>query len=471
MAPTNKSTKAAAMQQPDMEAHDAQMKSFKASIEDLHKEVQEISKQIAAKSQGKKEYQDKKNNMQQMLKEYQDIISGHEVRRNEIRAAEQEARNKNRQAKQDMQEKKDKLPFSSVKQIDSKIEGIEYRMATTSMSLTEEKKLMEEMKNLRKMRPEVAKFAREQGAATEGTDNANKSKLDAIRAEIDEARAAKKKQQEQKDKLIEKRKEMTAGIDELFKRRDELNKKISQHIQARQQVRDDFNEKKREYAAHMAEQRTQRQAKQQADSLTRQADRENRRVNDLNEQEEVNPFVSEIIAYEQAISYCSGLIKKEEVVVEEKKETEHTNPEGYVVMTKTKVVDQKKGKKLRTKGNKENKSSNTAPIKHNLGTIEAFSKLKLIGEANESAIIPPNSVADVPEILEKLNLKIEHFRSKVQTWEADRQQRKEELARTIKEAEAKADELRRQAAIVLEQAAKKEAKKEAEAAAVEVEAA
>merc|ERR1712224_480084 len=131
-------------------------------------------------------------------------------------------------------------------------------------------------------------------------------------------------------------------------------------------------------------------------------------------EEEINPNFANVLGYEQAITYCNNLIKEDDKS-EEEKETVHTNPEGYEVLGTKKqrandacFIAAKKGKNLRRKG-KENKSA-SGPIKHNLGTIEAFSKLAVIKDEKWEAIIPPNTRDDVPAVLEVLKERLSKFK-------------------------------------------------------------
>merc|ERR1712039_771170 len=109
---------------------------------------------------------------------------------------------------------------------------------------------------------------------------------------------------------------------------------------------------------------------------------------------------------------------------EEKKATEHTNPEGteilvgkdnreeefYFAPTAKKKASKKKG------GAKEGGSAK--PIKHNAETFKLFDQLKLNA---------PITTEDIPGLLEKLDEQLEHYKQKVKEWEINRDEKKKKI--------------------------------------------
>merc|ERR1711988_357208 len=168
-------------------------------------------------------------------------------------------------------------------------------------------------------------------------------------------------------------------------------------------------------------------------------------------------FVSEITLIEQTVKFCKDLLPQETSKKEEEaKETEHKLKDGeMLLLSKEKRGEEyyyaptKKGKKGKSGGGAKEADGSKKPIKHNAETFKLFDSLKLD---------PPLTVAQIPAILEKLEVQMAEYQAKVKDWE----QNKEEMKRKIKEGIITAEDL--------EDEEKKEEAKEEEKAAEEEEA-
>merc|ERR1712039_67808 len=130
---------------------------------------------------------------------------------------------------------------------------------------------------------------------------------------------------------------------------------------------------------------------------------------------------------------------------EEKKATEHTNPEGteilvgkdnreeefYFAPTAKKKASKKKG------GAKEGGSAK--PIKHNAETFKLFDQLKLNA---------PITTEDIPALLEKLQEQLEGYQQKVKEWEIKKDAQKKAILEGtyVEEKEEAAEEEKEEAA-------------------------
>merc|ERR1719188_1272194 len=104
-------------------------------------------------------------------------------------------------------------------------------------------------------------------------------------------------------------------------------------MEKRNALRDEFRQKERDFNAWKNEQRRLKQDKINEERQARQAEWEmdqRRKKADAMDQQ---PFVAEITLIEQTILFCKNLVQeKGPAQQEEKKETEHTNPEGSMVL-------------------------------------------------------------------------------------------------------------------------------------------
>merc|ERR1719181_240843 len=140
--------------------------------------------------------------------------------------------------------------------------------------------------------------------------------------------------------LYEKKKEIMGRLNELRDewkakqgdvsdertKREELQKKVAEHIQERNALRDAFGEQKREFQIYLAEQRRIKQEKYQEDRAKQQQEWKvqqlERKVAALDEQ----PFVSEIVLIEQTEAFCKSLMPQEkDEKKDEKKDVTHNN--------------------------------------------------------------------------------------------------------------------------------------------------
>jgi len=161
------------------------------------------------------------------------------------------------------------------------------------------------------------------------------------------------------------------------------------------------------------------------------------------ELEKPNPYWDQRDLYDSTIEYCNGLLPKVKTADEAAAEVDHTNPEGYSVMSSKKdrsqemYLDATKGPKSKNKGPKEisdeNNSSSTTtkaakPVKHTAATLGIFSHLKLPA---------PMTTAEVPDLLKKLQQARDKLEKSGNKWESDRKGKLEAAAKVAEAAEAK----------------------------------
>merc|ERR1719326_417355 len=103
-----------------------------------------------------------------------------------------------KEAKDALKKMKGSVGFTSEAEIDKKIADIEFTMWTNSISLKEEKKYLDEIKELKRSKPKVSKL---KGMEAEMENKPKGSNTEALRAEIQQQSSDIKEAKEQK-KLI-----------------------------------------------------------------------------------------------------------------------------------------------------------------------------------------------------------------------------------------------------------------------------
>merc|ERR1712129_655435 len=201
----------------------------------------------------------------------------------------------------------------------------------------DEKAYMVEIKELKKNKPKLAQLGNIQDKLT-GFD-AGKD-LAAQKNELNEQmailREKKKGISERLTEVTEARKAQLGDFGEVAEQRDKISTQIKELIAQRTQLRDDFNNAKREFQSYLAE---QRRIKQEKYAEERKVQQEQWRLQKLEKQVEAldeQPFVSEITLIEQTMKFCKGLLPQDTgAKKEEAKETVFSNKDGEeVLMTK-----------------------------------------------------------------------------------------------------------------------------------------
>jgi len=469
-----KSSKKKGPEAPCREEHNEAIRIIDGRISDLKGEQQEIRGQISKKSEGKTEYQSRKNDMQIKLREYEDIIQKHEQDKtkcwNDIKGNQANIQANNKMMKSMKSEKLPELGNKSVHSIDDinrEMEKIEYEMQTGTMTLKEEKGKLELLKKLKGLKPRFLQL--EQASSNmAGTKDAVvqplKERIDQLSHLINEAREAKKQQKVQFERLKEQREKVTRDMPTLFEKADAITKKMGNEHMNRRALMEDFKRKEREYNSVRAEERQAKYDRQRADRLERQADTEERRVASRDDHEEEQPFLYETTLLEQTIGYLKNLLPKEESVVVEEKKDAPAQVDGRSVLLSKKERDEdfffsggKSKSKNKSKGQKKAPvASENDKIRHTVESIQIYATLK---------VTPPVKVSDIPEILVKLKKQEESYTEKVKKWKAAEEERRITKEKQQAEAQKNLDALRAQA----REARDASKKKEAEAAAKEAE--
>merc|ERR1719272_1930649 len=207
---------------------------------------------------------------------------------------------------------KKSMNFTSGQDIDDRLAEIEYKMSHESLSLKEEKNYMVEIKELRKNKPKLAALGQMQDKMSNfdaGTDlNAKKNEINEQMAIL---RERKKGIQERLSEVTEQRKAQLGDFGEVAEQRDKLSTKIKELIGQRTQLRDDFNNAKKEFQGYLAEQRRVKQEKYQED---RKVQQDEWRISQLEKKIEAlddQPYVSEITLIEQTVKFCKSLMPQE----------------------------------------------------------------------------------------------------------------------------------------------------------------
>merc|ERR1712203_721503 len=153
-----------------------------------------------------------------------------------------------------------------------------FKLQTESMALKDEKKYMLELSELKKNRPKVAKVNKLEGdlnAFREGQSSGEmKATIQEINAAMAKHREEKKVIQEKLAKLRDERKAKLGDVPTWHEQRQEISAQIAEKVKEKNEIRDAFKVKEREYYAYLAEVRKKRLEQVQEERMSWQKERD-----------------------------------------------------------------------------------------------------------------------------------------------------------------------------------------------------
>jgi len=424
---------------PDRAAFEETMNKIQEAIDGFQKKQAAITVKIQARSGGKEEFFAQKAALRGQLDEFAGKIDTLMEKRNGINAQIGAKRAETQDAKQALGKMKKELGFKSESEIDDRIASIEFKMWTESVSLKDEKKYLQEISQLKRNRPKVSQVNRKEaelGAMAANPAQPLREQIPEINAEISALRDGKRQIQEKMSELMEQRKAQLGDLPEIIDQRDAIGKQIQGKIKERNEARDEYRKKEREYRKYQDVLRAERQKKfvEEREAKNKEYDivRRQRAAEKLDDQ----PHVAEMTLIEQSMAFCKSLTAvKEEKKEEEKKDTTYDVPDGAEIMLKKEDRDEFWFAPLKAKGKKgktaKKESGSAKPIKHNAETFKLFDQLKLDA---------PITTDDIPALMEKLEAKYEDYKKKVAVWEQKREEMKKQILEGKPEEEEKAEE-------------------------------
>jgi len=131
---------------------------------------------------------------------------------------------------------RDKAPFKNVGEIDAQIRKLESQIESGGVKLVEEKRMIQEISNLRRARKTVEGFSAQQDGI-----EADKKKADELRKQLDELDPKRKALEASFDSIQEKLNEMDKDKDAEFAKRNDI---VATRTQLQKDLDDLFNQKR-----------------------------------------------------------------------------------------------------------------------------------------------------------------------------------------------------------------------------------
>lgn len=289
-----------------------------------------------------------------------------------------------------------------LKKIDDDIRLLEKSLSSSAVSLSEEKKKVEQISQLQKAKKTYKEYMaiKEKIAKDSATINSINASLDERSSARDEINK-KHKEFSDKDEIIYNQiKESRANTDALFKQksacREQINKDYEQLKNLKRELTDTkiaLKEKRDEEWKKTLEARAAQKAKRDAEYQARQ---DKRAQEDLERTESEGP-------YESGLEYLCGILVQylETLVPKEESDEVATSAsaqtvEGATVLPKKEVISDEAPKR-----GAKGKKKKVVDLKHNIQIFSQFEQVSLV---------PPSKVADIDASIAELKAKQEHFK-------------------------------------------------------------
>ena len=341
---------------------------------------------------------------------------------------------------------KAQLTLFSVEQIEAKIRALEHQQQTTSLSVKEDKRIMEDIKRLASHKPMIRQYdeaqeslkgVRDHHAALYVQLKAKAADLSVVKEEEDGVKA-------QLDAAKSKEEAKRSDVPSLFKERDGLRKAVGERRDEIKKLRDEFNEKRKEWQAYMKQQKEIKHAEYLARKAEREAEYQAQLKAYEEEEAKRDPWEAEKVICEQLIGFCEKYLPKKQEA--KAAEAEIAHPDGAKLVKKGEPDDPfaslaKKKSKSKMKGGGAAEASapakpKTVRLSHSPDDIVMWGKLELR---------PPSTSDDCVEMHAQLLAKREWLKTappkakkKAKEEKKDKAEEKEAAAEEKEAAEAAA---------------------------------
>jgi len=415
------------VQKPDYDKHKEELRVIKSTIDSL------VEKRNRLNSSFNKEENDKQNAERNELRKKLEEIR---IEQGKIKKARQEAiaqikelQALRRKKNDELRSAKQKLPVSNVKDIDSQVSNLEKKIEA-GVSVNEEKQLLKEISKLKQAKNTLDKV--EKSVAEFNVEDKIKALDDKIK-DLNKQRIPKEKDyneiKKKLDDLESKRKIQSADYKTNKEKRTKIQEEIESLIQKRRDLVAAFKQQREDYSNYIKAERERREEERKKKIQTEREERLLKRFEAELELAEIPAFTEEINSCNTLIGILNGQLENKSESDAEAAQKNAANLEGAVegaVLLNSKnereeeVFFSGKGKKNKKQHNKA-KDAKNAPIKYDLGVMEAFWKLK---------VDVPSSIEEVKEAIKTLEAKRDDFQknSAEQT-----KKNKEEAQRKIEE--------------------------------------
>lgn len=395
-------------ERPSREELNKNITEVNEKVAECTKRIQEIKESIDNQKQGKQGYeqeiQEAKRQLAATIAQTRTVLDQKKALREQLAAAD-EARKRMRDEARAL---RDRLPYVKVEQIDEEIKKLEYRMAHTSLSIQEEKKAVQQIRDLGKAKDFVKEYT-ERMDRISADENSRSNFLGKIKEKDDVINVMKAQEAQQKaaiDALWAKSRAKSTDIPTLIAEREGKYAELKQlreqikllHVEFREKE-NAYWEKEKDWRAQQAEDKKKAYEEREAYRKEKEEKRKAWEAENF-----VEPYTDEIIICDQLISYVEKLgapAGGNENQGGTEKVAVAAEGFGKMVVSKKNRGDEELdsffgggGKK---KGKKGKKEKGERFVSHSLDALTSFGKIKVTPPTSTSSEELDASLAKIKE--------------------------------------------------------------------------
>ena len=440
---------------PDRDGFAAKIAALTEITDAKQKRIEEIKAVVNSRRDNRKAHANENQPMRDRLAELTTLANKKIAERNALRSelkTNDERRNAAREAANVM---RTTSKFLTSESIDAEIARIDHKISHETISLTEEKKLVDQIKTLNKNRELVKEYAEKQ-AQVNNFELARKTFTERIRAKDTEINALKADQAKIRSTLDASRSKDDAANADVPKLIEEKNAAYEVIKATREEMRilreahkkeeDKYWAREKQFRAY---QKAEKQKQWEAGQEERKAREEERKRWELENAPE--PFEEEVAACDSLLVYLSKFDSRVAVVT--KKEEEDVAPtdsvtkaiDGMVLLNRDAddddmfAVSAGYNKKSKKQSGKKNQTNDVERMQLSLDTLGYFAKISVSAVSKTSEV--PNAVdaikAKKEEFLERRKVKKERIAAGLPDEEEEEKAKKAAAAKEKKAAAAK----------------------------------
>ncbi|CDJ54172.1 hypothetical protein, conserved [Eimeria brunetti] len=405
----DKTKKLEPVPKPDEKLYRDRIQAETAAIDELRAKISDLQQKISAVIGGREEYNMEKQNRQARLDALQKEIDQLEDKRKALFEKIQAKQKEGADLKQSATDLRRKIGFSTLEDIDQKVAALEHCMMTSTLSLKEEKQLLEEIKRLKNSKPLLSKYQALEQSASSLEDSSVvplRQMLDEVRTKLLELRTAKREESQKYKELLERRQKATAPGREMIEERERLSLELNKHFANRREIQAELTREMQKHQAYIQQVKRERGLKMREERERRNLENEKFQLTrDLERVESELPYEAECLLLNQTIQYLQKIIE-EPATNGVEKEAEPAVDESLAGALLPK--SQRKevffyAPKQKGKHGKEHEKKKEKPktLKYDVGTLAYF---------EQCGLTAPVLIEDVPACLEKLEAKLQHYK-------------------------------------------------------------
>ncbi|KAH8740926.1 nuclear segregation protein [Cryptosporidium ryanae] len=435
---------------PDEKTYKETTESIRQVLNEWNNKIRTLTKMINDRSVGREAFDRKRGEFQAKLDEYQRCIDKLEEERKQYMAKIDEKSREGREMKANLQNLKKSVGYKSEEEIEAKIKEIEYQLVTSTLTLKEEKKLLTVISQLKQSRPIVGRFAHMDANASSFEETSIiplRAKISSIIEELNKYRKQKKEVYDKLKALTLERQKVLEPLRSLYDERSAMQSKAEEQHTKLRQVREEYDKEMKLFLEYQSKLRALRSERVKEEKALRDLYRQRDDLNIALEQEDDPPITTEMHLVQQSLVYIQKLMESHGLCDKGKKEEEQKKSEtnaGSAIKGQEKdesvllpknqrneeyIIPPRGGKK-----NKKKHASLTSSASQNKSLVVDFATISTFEKVDLDVPMTTDDLPKAHSLLMDKHLKLkEEFDEKF----ANREKRKEEIMKKLREVEQK----------------------------------